>query len=111
MLACQQGGFRLGVMQVVGCGEVHNVNLGVRQHFSERVISVRDAKFRGFLSCLFPGVPNQPAHVNAIAAQTLDVRGPDEARPGDANADGLFGELFGHKNFSFGDPTGFQNQS
>ena len=97
MFACQQRSFGVRMMEVIGRGEMDDVNIRVSQHVIERAVQARDTKLSGFLLCLLSGAFCQPQHIDAISAQPLDMGGSDETRPCHANADGLFGQLFCHK--------------
>jgi hypothetical protein len=55
-----------------------------------------------FLARIF----SQSQHLDAVAAQGLDVGWTNETSPCYANADGLLGKLFCHE-FSMADPKGF----
>ena len=100
MFAGQQGSLGMRIMQMIGRGKMHHVNIRVSQHFIERAIAARDAKFRSFLLGLLRCFSASPSTVMPLRRRAFDMRRTNETRPCHANADGLFCELFGHEYMS-----------
>jgi len=82
------------MVQMIGRGEMHHVNVGVCKHFIERAVAARDAKFGRFLLRRFLALLRKTQNLNAVAPQTFDVSGPDKTRTSHTNANGLFRQFF-----------------
>jgi len=92
MLAGQQRGFGVGVMQHVGRGQVDDVDVFIGQHGLKRAVRARDAEQRRFFHRLGVAVFRQPQHFVTVAAQPFDVRRADKTSAGHADANRFLAE-------------------
>ena len=91
MLAGQQRGLGVREVQVVGRGQVHHVDRRVGQHGFIGGIAASMPSSAAFFSASFAVALRQPDHVDVVAPQAFQVGRADEAGPGNAHAELLFG--------------------
>ena len=93
VLARQQRGFRLWIVQKVGRANVNAGNVRIVDQFLKIAVGTRNAQLVGFGSGKFGVGFGQPQHFNVWqTAQRLNVGRPDEARTGNGNFDFVHGK-------------------
>ena len=78
---------RLGDVEIVRRGDVDDLDRRVLQEGLERRVGARHAQGVGAGRAALGRAAEHAAHLDADAAQLLDVDGPDEARADDRGAD------------------------
>ena len=87
MLAGGEDGLRLRDVEVVGRGDVDDVDGRVVEERLQRGVGARDAERLGPRRAALRGAAKDAADLHADAAQGFDVDGADEARADDGRAD------------------------
>jgi len=82
-----QDPLHLGVVELVGGGDVDGVDLAIVQQRVQARVGLREADPAGGVLAAIRAAPEHAAHRHPQPAQVLDVHGADEAAADDGRAD------------------------